>query len=417
MPAPPTTRVIELTPTGRAAVAVVLVSGPDAVRCVNECFCCADGRQLESFASGRILVGRWGAPDGEELVVCRRSDEEVEVHCHGGVAAVRAVVDLLCERGCASTHWQDWLGESEADPIRTAAQIELADAPTARTAAVLLDQYQGALSSAIRSVLDAATAGEWETASAALDAILVQRGVGLHLTKPWRVVLAGRPNVGKSSLMNALVGFQRAIVCDLPGTTRDVVTAMTAIDGWPIQLADTAGLRSTRDEIELAGVTRATAAAGAADLVLLVEDCARKQRGCSANNDSRAASAQQDRLAAGATRRRRAAFRRALQRRHRQGRRRPGCGDWPCAEFRCRRPRMPRFHLQPSKSRGWNRRVLPRASAMPGRSPAVCSRSSADGWLLPAMMQRFHRRQRYRAVKIRHQFAGQKLTKCFQMSR
>ena len=185
---------------------------------------------------------------------------------------MRAVVDLLCERGCASTHWQDWLGESEADPIRTAAQIELADAPTARTAAVLLDQYQGALSSAIRSVLDAATAGEWETASAALDAILVQRGVGLHLTKPWRVVLAGRPNVGKSSLMNALVGFQRAIVCDLPGTTRDVVTAMTAIDGWPIQLADTAGLRSTRDEIELAGVTRATAAAGAADLVLLVED-------------------------------------------------------------------------------------------------------------------------------------------------
>jgi tRNA modification GTPase len=272
MPAPPTTRVIELTPTGRAAVAVVLVSGPDAVRCVNECFCRADGRQLESFASGRILVGRWGAPDGEELVVCRRSDEEVEVHCHGGVAAVRAVVDLLCERGCASTHWQDWLGESEADPIRTAAQIELADAPTARTAAVLLDQYQGALSSAIRSVLDAAAAGEWETASAALDAILVQRGVGLHLTKPWRVVLAGRPNVGKSSLMNALVGFQRAIVCDLPGTTRDVVTAMTAIDGWPIQLADTAGLRSTRDEIELAGVTRATAAAGAADLVLLVED-------------------------------------------------------------------------------------------------------------------------------------------------
>ena len=84
------TRVIELTPTGRAAVAVVLVAGPDAVRIVNECFHRADGRQLEAFAPGRILVGRWGAVAGEELVVCRRSEEEVEVHCHGGAAAIRS---------------------------------------------------------------------------------------------------------------------------------------------------------------------------------------------------------------------------------------------------------------------------------------------------------------------------------------
>ncbi len=271
-PPPSTTRAIDLTPAGRAAVAVVLVAGPEAVEIVDRCVHRGDGRKLREFPLNRVLVGRWGSPGGEELLVCRRSKDRVEIHCHGGAAAIRAVIDRLCELGCQLIRWQDWLQETAADPIRAAAQVALAAAPTARTAAGLLDQFDGALASALRMALDAVTASDWPMAMATLDAVLAQRGVGLHLTTPWRVVLAGRPNVGKSSLMNALVGFQRAIVCDLPGTTRDVVTAITAIDGWPIQLADTAGLRETRDEIESAGVERATAAVGDADLVLLVDD-------------------------------------------------------------------------------------------------------------------------------------------------
>ncbi len=271
-PPPSTTRVIELTPAGRAAVAVLLVAGPEAVEIVDKCVHRRDDRKLREFPVDRVLVGRWGSPGGEELLVCRRSEDRVEIHCHGGAAAIREVIDRLCERGCEPIRWQDWLQETAADPIRAAAQVALAEAPTARTAAVLLDQFDGALADALRAALDAVAASDWQTATATLDAVLGQRGVGLHLTTPWRVVLAGRPNVGKSSLMNALVGFQRAIVCDLPGTTRDVVTAVTAIDGWPIQLADTAGLRETRDEIESAGVERAAAAVGDADLVLLVDD-------------------------------------------------------------------------------------------------------------------------------------------------
>jgi tRNA modification GTPase len=270
---PPTiTRVIELTPTGRAAVAVVLVAGPQAVGVVEDCFHRSDGRRFGELPNNRVLVGQRGSPDGEELLVCRRSEDRVEIHCHGGVAAVRAVIDRLSEQGCQPMRWQDWLLETAADPIRAAAQTALAETPTARTAAVLLDQFHGALANAVRTVVDATRKNDWSTAIATLDAILVHRGVGLHLTTPWRVVLAGRPNVGKSSLMNALVGFQRAIVCDQPGTTRDVVTATTAIDGWPILFADTAGLRDARDEIESAGVARAVAAIGDADLVLLVDD-------------------------------------------------------------------------------------------------------------------------------------------------
>jgi tRNA modification GTPase len=269
---PQTTRVIELTPAGRAAVAVILVTGQRAVAVVDECLFRFDNRRPSEFPANQILVGRWGSSQGEELVVCKRSEEAVEIHCHGGVAAVRAVVDRLIELDCQKTTWQDWLRENMPDPIRAAAQIALAEAPTTRTAAILLDQFQGALTIAIHAALDAATSHDWPTAIATFENILAQRDIGLHLAKPWRVAIAGRPNVGKSSLMNALVGFQRAIVCDLPGTTRDVVTATTAIDGWPIVLADTAGLRETCDEIELAGVALARAAAVDADLILMVDD-------------------------------------------------------------------------------------------------------------------------------------------------
>jgi tRNA modification GTPase len=98
------------------------------------------------------------------------------------------------------------------------------------------------------------------------------RELGLHLTRPWRVVLAGAPNVGKSSLINRLAGYERAIVSPHPGTTRDVVTMTTAIAGWPVELADTAGLRETADALESAGVALAAGAAEAADLVVVVAD-------------------------------------------------------------------------------------------------------------------------------------------------
>ncbi len=266
------TTVVELTPTGRAAVAVLLVAGPRAVEAVEACFAAGSGRRLADLPPGRIVVGRWGGATGEQLVVCRRSDTRVEVHCHGGPAAVRAVIDSLVARGCAHSRWEDWLPGAEADPVRVAARLALADAPTARTAAVLVDQYEGTLAAAIRRAHDALLADRWPEASAAIDAILAWSKLGRHLTAPWRVVLVGRTNVGKSSLINALAGYTRAIVCALPGTTRDVVTLATAIDGWPVELADTAGTGPIGDELDAAAARHAAAAQEGADLVVAVEE-------------------------------------------------------------------------------------------------------------------------------------------------
>jgi tRNA modification GTPase len=282
------TKVVELTPPGRAAIAVVLVAGPGATEAVSACFSPVSSRGLADLPLGRIVLGHWGGPEGEELIACRRDEEEIEIHCHGGTAAVRAVIDRLVDRGCSAISWQEWLrsprsrvspklgSASRRDATTDSAQIALASAPTLRTAAVLLDQYHGALSRAIHVLREAITSADWVRAFAVAENTLRFRDVGLHLTTPWRVVIAGAPNVGKSSLVNALAGYQRAIVSPLPGTTRDVVTLTTAIDGWPVEFADTAGLRSSDDELESAGVALAEAALVEADLVILVSDSCSK---------------------------------------------------------------------------------------------------------------------------------------------
>lgn len=269
------THVIELTPPGRGAVAVVLVAGPHALHAVGDSFVANSGQPLADVPINRIVVGRWGHADGEELVVCRRSDEEVEVHCHGGNAAVRAVIDALVANGCCEFGWREWLRGPHrrgGDATTCSAQIALADAATLRTATILVDQLNGALSRAIHETLAAVERHDWPRAAELADTLWERHEMGLHLTPPWRVVFAGPPNVGKSSLMNALAGYERAIVSPTPGTTRDVVTLATAIDGWPVQLADTAGLRATSDEIESAGVALAESAVANADLAVIVSD-------------------------------------------------------------------------------------------------------------------------------------------------
>ncbi|HVX60668.1 MAG TPA: GTPase [Pirellulales bacterium] len=265
---------VVLTPPGRGAVATVLVQGPQATDVVGNCFQSAAGKPLADFATDRIVFGNWGGPQGEELVVCRRSEQSIEIHCHGGQAAVAALIESLEAAGCRNVAWQTWF-RSHAASLRSQALEALALAATERTASILLDQYAGALQSAVESILTCLQAVDRESLAEAtrlLETLHQHAAVGRRLIEPCRIVLAGCPNVGKSSLINALAGYRRSIVYDQPGTTRDVVTTLTALAGWPVQLADTAGLRDADDELEAAGVTRARATLADADIQVLVFD-------------------------------------------------------------------------------------------------------------------------------------------------
>src|SRR5205814_566998 len=158
------------------------------------------------------------------------------------------------------------------DAARSAAAAELVRAPTTRTAAVLLDQYHGAFERALQIAQAALEQQDLDAATRLLNELAEHAPLGRHLTTPWRVVVAGAPNVGKSSLVNALAGFQRSVVAATPGTTRDVVTTLIAVDGWPVELADTAGLRLGAGSLEAKGIEMARSAAAAADLCLWVLD-------------------------------------------------------------------------------------------------------------------------------------------------
>lgn len=203
-----------------------------------------------------------------------QASSHLEIHCHGGSYAAAAVMKRLTQNGATIVPWQQVASLMESDGIAAEARVALSNARTERTARILLEQYYGAL----RKCLDLTIANlesfpaEFDTASKRLGRLLDLAPLGKHLTIPWRVFIAGEPNVGKSSLMNALVGYQRSIVFDQPGTTRDLLTASTALEGWPVEFVDSAGLRDSEDVLESAGVARATAGLAVADLVLWVED-------------------------------------------------------------------------------------------------------------------------------------------------
>ncbi len=262
------------TPIGRGAVATIIVEGPAALNNVSKYFAPAAGKPLDSFPLNRIVFGRWTSAESrtEELVVCRRAPDVVEIHCHGGRVAVDVISQALLQDGCQLVDWRQRLRSADANAIASEALIALAATRTERTAAILLDQYRGALSREIQQIIAAIESGELESASAHLERLNQRAKLGLHLTTPWRVVLAGPANVGKSSLVNALLGFERAIVFDQPGTTRDVLSSHTAFDGWPVELSDTAGLREDGDQLEAAGISFARDRIAAADLVVLVFD-------------------------------------------------------------------------------------------------------------------------------------------------
>ena len=253
------TTVSLLTPPGTGAIATVQVTGPRAWELARQLFTPAGKPLPESPELNRFWFGTLG---NDEVVLAVTANDTIEVHCHGGHRVVRWVMDQFLANGCVEKRTPRPSGEG----------FELLQrAPTLRTASIILDQMCGAFANEVRRLL-ALLESEPETARDPLDRLAgLGNTVGRHLIEPWKVVVAGPPNVGKSSLVNALAGYQRSVVSEAAGTTRDAVSVRVAFDGWPVELIDTAGLRDA-EGLEAEGIAQGEQEVAEANLVVWVMD-------------------------------------------------------------------------------------------------------------------------------------------------
>ena len=275
-----------LTGPGRSAIAVLVLHGEGSERILQRCF---DPANHVPFKRGQIRYGLWigTRPDGtgnpptsnesaeqpaESVVVTPGKDHQFEIHCHGGPAAIaRIEADLLA---CGAVPASDPDHGNRPDPslLIHEAEMILAKCTTTRTAAIAMDQVRGALLEWARHWRTSLTPDKLAVFRREQKALLSSAARTTRLAEPFRIVLTGPPNVGKSSLLNALVGFDRSITLDMAGTTRDVLHANTVIAGFPVRVSDTAGIRdhAAAETIEQEGMRKAQLAVAEADLLLLV---------------------------------------------------------------------------------------------------------------------------------------------------
>jgi tRNA modification GTPase len=258
------TRVSLLTAPGTGAIATIEVSGPRAWEFARKLFRPVGKPLPQLLELHRFWYGRIGDGVGDEVILAVTSatpQPAVEVHCHGGQRVVRWVIEQFVTLGCGEAKPTDCHLQACGKPR----VFELLQrAPTLRTASILLDQLHGAFEKAVQRILSSSTVSE-------LHQLARYASVGRHLVEPWKVIIAGPPNVGKSSLVNKLAGYQRAVVSEFAGTTRDILTVRLALEGWPVELTDTAGLRAA-EGLEAEGIDRAKRVLNEADLVVWLHD-------------------------------------------------------------------------------------------------------------------------------------------------
>ena len=293
------------TPPGRSALAIVRLAGPGAFDIAGKVlqafrveprvaqlatFHDADGRPID-----RGLYTTFPAPASYS------GEDTVEFSCHGGLVAPERLLAALIAAGARQATAGEFTRRAvlngRMDLVQAEAVGDLIDATAPAQARAALAQLEGNLSRRIlelrSSLLDLLgllsyeidfpdeddgpvaperLQGQLDQTRARIDALLSTAPEGTRLREGALVVLAGRPNAGKSSLFNALLGSERAIVTEVPGTTRDAIEAHVTFLGWPVRLVDTAGIRNTSDRIEALGVAVSRRWLDSADLIVVCED-------------------------------------------------------------------------------------------------------------------------------------------------
>lgn len=296
------------TPIGEGAIAIVRLSGPEAITITNELF---SGKDLHEVASHTINYGKIMDPDTEDIAdevmvsVMRAPrtftrEDIIEINCHGGMVAVNRVLEILLSKGARLAEPGEFTKRAflngRIDLSQAEAVMDLIRAKTDKAMSVALKQMDGRLSKLIAKLrqelletvahvevnIDYPEYDDVEEMShevmrtktkevhQEIEELLSVAKQGKILREGIATAIIGRPNVGKSSLMNTLVQENKAIVTDIPGTTRDIIEEYVNVRGVPLRLVDTAGIRETEDIVEKIGVERSRQVLRESDLILFV---------------------------------------------------------------------------------------------------------------------------------------------------
>ncbi|MCL6571002.1 MAG: tRNA uridine-5-carboxymethylaminomethyl(34) synthesis GTPase MnmE [Bacillus sp. (in: Bacteria)] len=305
------------TPMGEGAIAIVRLSGGDAIQIADKLFKSVGGKLLSNVATHTIHYGHLLDPKSaqvvEEVMVSVMKgpktftkEDIVEINCHGGIVSVNSVLQLVLTSGARLAEPGEFTKRAflngRIDLSQAEAVMDLIRAKTDRAMNVALGQMEGRLSKLIRrlrqEILEILAHvevnidyPEYDDVEDMTHKMLLEKAhfvreeikkllqtsqQGKILRDGLSTVIVGRPNVGKSSLLNSLVHENKAIVTDIPGTTRDVIEEYVNVRGVPLRLSDTAGIRETEDIIERIGVERSRQVLKEADLILLVLNYADK---------------------------------------------------------------------------------------------------------------------------------------------
>ena len=299
------------TPPAPSAIGILRLSGDGAIEAAAAVFRPAGGKSLAEYESRRLVYGTLLGPDGtpidQALATISRAprsytgEDTAEFQCHGSPAVLQLGLEALFAQGVRQAGPGEFTRRAflngKLDLTQAEAVADLIDAETPAAVRQAAGQLSGALGRRVGAIYDGLVdlmahfhavldypdedidpfradtirAG-LEEARAGLSALLATYERGRYIAGGVPCVLVGRPNAGKSSLLNALVGYDRAIVTDVPGTTRDTVEARCRLGGVVLKLIDTAGLRDTEDAVERIGVARSRAAMEGAALILVLWD-------------------------------------------------------------------------------------------------------------------------------------------------
>ncbi|SNR76145.1 tRNA uridine-5-carboxymethylaminomethyl(34) synthesis GTPase MnmE [Desulfurobacterium atlanticum] len=299
------------TPIGKGAIGIVRISGKEALPILKKIFRMKSGKKKETFEDRKmhygIAVDTKGETIDEILAVYMKApktftgEDVVEIHSHGGIYVVRKILRTVLSLGARLAEPGEFTKRAfihgRIDLVQAEAINEIINANSELSLKVAVNHLKGTLSKKIKEIMDnlfnlkalieaavdfpeedieiiesAKVKEEIEKSIKEIENLLKTYDEGKIVREGIKIAIVGKPNVGKSSLLNALLRDERAIVTDIPGTTRDIIEESITLKGIPVRLIDTAGIRDAKDKVEQIGIARSIEKLKEADIVLFLID-------------------------------------------------------------------------------------------------------------------------------------------------